>query len=147
MRPDAVGVSVLPPKTDTRYLARMQEVFVRTRIIEVDQSHYATRNRDELFSGGEVFHSAKNTNGGSVDTPVARFFVTKPEIGAEGYHPHSRVDCVVFHSALVPDPASLARRLTDELLARRPVQEPLWLGWWTGQELSGEARGEVFDFD
>ena len=80
-----------------------------------------------------------------MSTPIARYFITRPDIGAEGYHPHSRIDCIVRDHELAPAEEWLARRLVAVLLERAVVAEPLWVSWHRAEELGGDAYGEVFD--
>jgi len=113
----------------------------------IDPSYYVQPDADGDFRNGAIFHIQRNAHGGSTSTPVGRYFTTRPWIGAEGYHPHSRVDCIVRDHQLAPDERWLAQRLTEELLSRSIIAEPFWLSWHRARELGGEAHGEVFDLD
>jgi len=115
--------------------------------LPIDTNYYATSDAEGEFRNGEIFHIERNPRGGSVSTPIGRYFTTRPSTGAEGFHPHSRIDCIVRDHELAPAEDWLARRLVVALLERAVVAEPLWLSWHRAKELGGEARGEVFDFD
>lgn len=115
--------------------------------LPIDMNFYVTSDAEGGFEHGEIFHIERTGQGGSIATPIGRYFTTKPNIGAEGYHPHSRIDCVVRDHKLAPAEDWLARRLVDALLKDALVAEPLWVSWHRAKELGGEARGEVFDFD
>lgn len=96
---------------------------------------------------GEVYHIVKNRHGGSISTPIARFFVSSPPLSVEGFNDHRRVDCYVRKHELAPEQRWLAKRLTDSLIERGVVTQPIWLSWHSSVEISGEALGEVFDLD
>lgn len=115
--------------------------------LPIDTNFYVTSDAEGGFRNGEIFHLERTVQGGSLATPIGRYFTTKPNIGAEGYHPHSRIDCFVRDHELAPAEDWLARRLVDALLKSAVVAEPLWVSWHRAKELGGEARGEVFDFD
>jgi len=115
--------------------------------LPLDPKFFARSDAEGRFQNGEIFHIKRNSQGGTVSTPIARYFTTRPEIGAEGYHPHWRIDCTVRDHGLAPAEDWLARRLVDALLERGAVTEPVWVSWHRAKELGGEARGEVFDFD
>ena len=114
--------------------------------LKIGESFYLVPNQGERFSGGEVFHEATNAFGGSASTPVARVFLTAPDVGAaEGVEQHMRLDCFVRDHVLAPDPAWLARVVCHQLLRQGWVQEPLWLEWCqTTSPHGGEAIGAVF---
>lgn len=113
--------------------------------LPIDADYHVAPHRDG-FRSGIVFHIKRNAVGsGWVSTPIARFFVTRPDIGAEGYNLYERLDCYVRDHPLSPDDGWLARRLADALLAEGVVTEPLWIGWHHARESGGEARGQVFE--
>lgn len=113
--------------------------------LALDPSFYITTNANGNFHSGIVFHVSRNTSGGSTSTPVAYYFVWRPDVGVEGYHLHWRIDCFVHDHQLAPVPRWLGTTLADALLNAGSVSEPLWVSWHSSNELAGEARGEVFD--
>lgn len=115
--------------------------------LPIDTNLFITSDAEGGFRHGEIFHVERNAHGGSLETPIGRYFVTKPNIGVEGFHPHSRIDCFVRDHELTPAEEWLTRRLVDALLKNSIVTEPLWISWHRAKEIGGEARGEVFDFD
>jgi hypothetical protein len=115
--------------------------------LSIDTNFYVTSDAEGGFRHGEIFHIERGGQGGSLATPIGRFFTTESNIGVEGYHPHSRIDCFVRDHELAPTEDWLARRLVDALLKSGVVSEPLWVSWHRAKEVGGEARGEVFDFD
>src|SRR5687768_6348238 len=115
--------------------------------LPLSDSFYAAGDIDGNLGSGEAYHIVRNRFGGSVDTPIARFYITRPEIGAEGVHPHSRLDCFVRRHSLSPSPEWLARTLADALIAHGALAEPAWISWHASEEVGGEPRGEVFDPD
>ena len=96
---------------------------------------------------GEVFHVARNEHGGSVWTPVVQYFAWRPSTGAEGFHPHWRLDCFVRDHELAPDHEWVGKALANALTSQGGISEPLWVSWHRSRELGGEARGQVFDLD
>jgi hypothetical protein len=101
----------------------------------------------EKFSesrSGEVFHIVRNSSGGSVSTPIARFAAFYPKFAEEGFHRHWRLDCYVRRHKLAPKPEWLGERLAESLLERHVVEEPLWVSWHMSEELKGKAYGVVF---
>jgi hypothetical protein len=108
-------------------------------------AYYVTSDADGGFRHGAIFHIVRNKHGGSISTIVGRFHTWRPDIPPEGYHPHWRIDCYVCDEGFAPD--WLAKLLADALVGRGAVSEPLWLGWHRTNEIGGESRGEVFDFD
>lgn len=101
----------------------------------------------EGWANGEVYHIKRNRFGGSISTPVARYFLSTPPLRAEGFHPHQRLDCFVRKHRRVPRGNWLARRLADCLVERGLIQRPVWISWHEAKEVGGEALGEVFDFN
>lgn len=117
------------------------------KTLPVDTNLFITSDAEGGFRHGEIFHVERNADGGTLNTPIGRYFTTKPNIEVEGYHPHSRIDCFVREHELAPAEEWLTRRLSDVLLKNAIVEEPLWISWHRAKEIGGEARGEVFDFD
>jgi hypothetical protein len=117
--------------------------------LDLSPDYVAEGAADGAFGSGVIYHFAPNQTGrGGVFTPVGRFHVWNPTIGAEGYNPHQRIDCYLRDAhELAPDPAWMTRALCDALVRNGTVREPVWLGWHRSTELGGEPRGEVFDFD
>ncbi|ADV14936.1 hypothetical protein Mesci_5929 [Mesorhizobium ciceri biovar biserrulae WSM1271] len=115
--------------------------------LNLSPDYYAVSDAAGLFQNGVIFHISRNRSGGSVSTPVGRFYVSRPEIPPEGYFPHCRLDCYVDDDSLSPEAAWLARVLLDKLILAGAASEPIWLSWHQSNELGGEHRGEVFDFD
>jgi hypothetical protein len=114
--------------------------------LHLNPDFYITPDADGAFRQGQILHVKRNAvGGGSVATPVGRYFAWRPDIGAEGYHPYWRLDCFVRDHELAPAEDWLARQLADALLGSGIVSEPLWLGWHRATEMGGEARGEVFN--
>src|SRR5262245_40636227 len=95
---------------------------------------------------GEVCHVVRNSAGGAISTPVARFFAWRP-VHAENFHPHCRVDCFVRAHEVSPDPKVLGKALAEALLSKAICTEPLWVSWHRSEELGGTNFGEVFDLD
>ncbi|KAA3448548.1 hypothetical protein C7I87_21380 [Mesorhizobium sp. SARCC-RB16n] len=115
--------------------------------LNLSTDYYATSDADGRFQHGVIFHITRNKAGGSISTPVGRFYTWRPEIHPEGYFDHSRVDCYVDDHRLAPEPSWLARTLLGALVELGSVSEPIWLGWHRSKELDGEERGKVFDLD
>ncbi|RVG73601.1 hypothetical protein CN223_25215 [Sinorhizobium meliloti] len=115
--------------------------------IDLSSDFYAEPSGDGTFVHGRVYHIARNADGGSLSTPVARFYVTQPRLPVEGYHEHMRLDCFVNDRKLVPEPDRLAQLLLHALVRQQAISEPLWLSWHYSEELAGQNYGDVFDFD
>jgi len=115
--------------------------------VQIDPNFYVQSDADGNFRTGQIFHIARNSHGGSMSTPIGRYFITLPNIGAEGYNTHSRMDCFVRSPPLAPAEDWLAKCLLGALLAGGFVAEPVWVSWHRAEELGGEARGAVFDLD
>lgn len=93
---------------------------------------------------GEIYHVRRNTVGkGSVSTPIAGFFVWRPNILYA--KPHWRVDCFVRDHPLAEDPKGLGRMLTDKLVELELCEEPIWTSWYVSSEAGGERRGDLWD--
>lgn len=115
--------------------------------LPLTEDFFATPDGEGKYLHGRVYHQALNEHGGGVLTPIARYFVWPADIGPEGFHPHSRVDCFVRDHELAPPEDWLARRLADALLRHGVIEEPVWVSWHLARETGGEARGGVCDFD
>ena len=115
--------------------------------LPIDSNFYVRSDAEGGFRNGEIFHSERTVQGGSIATPVGCYFTTKPDIPEEGFNPHSRIDCFLWDHELTPAEDWLTRRLVDALLLSAVVAEPLWVSWHRAKELGGEARGEVYNFD
>lgn len=113
--------------------------------ISIDADFYAQSDAGGQFQNGQIFHIERNSDGGSTSTPIGCYFITRPDIGAEGFYPHSRMDCFVRNHRLAPAEDWLAKRLLEALLANKNIAEPIWVSWHRADELGGEARGAVFD--
>lgn len=86
----------------------------------------------------------RNRAGGSVNTPVAFYFMWRPEY-VEGVHAHWRVDCFVREHPLAPEPTTVGRTLVAALIREGLCAEPIWLSVHQSKELMGQAFGEVFE--
>lgn len=69
--------------------------------IALSPDFYVLGDREGL-TNGEVYHIQRNRSGGSVSTPVARYFISTPPSEAEGFHLHRRLDCFVQKHRLAP---------------------------------------------
>ena len=99
------------------------------------------------FLHGEIFHvNANRLGSGSVSTPVARYFVTRPT-HVEEVRPHWRLDCYVRRHRLAGNPEAMTRALAQSLVAQGHCPEPMWLGWHRSTELGGDTRGDLWDLD
>jgi hypothetical protein len=117
------------------------------RQLELSQSYYAEGDGAGTFQSGQVYHVIRNVEGGSWNTPIARFFISTPLLSPEGYHPHQRLDCFVRNHELSPPPEWLGRVLADALVSSGSLVEPFWVSWHMADELDGEERGQVFDYE
>ena len=95
---------------------------------------------------GELYHVARNSAGGATLTPIARYFVWRPEF-VEGFNGYWRVDCFVRQHALSPDPMELGESLVAALIREGLCSEPIWMAAHRSDELTGKAYGEVFSDD
>lgn len=95
---------------------------------------------------GEVYHVQRNSSGGAVLTPIARYFGWKPEF-VEGFNPHWHVDCFVRVHELAPDAMSTGQALVAALMREGLCSEPIWLSVHKSEELEGQAYGAVFEDD
>ncbi|RUX48450.1 MAG: hypothetical protein EOS58_06905 [Mesorhizobium sp.] len=115
--------------------------------LDLSSNFYVEWSANGDLKSGRIFHIERNASGGSLSTPVARFFMTNARIPAEGFFPHQRLDCFVSNTEFVSKPEQLARDLFKALSSRNLIDEPTWLGWHVAEEQGGAAFGEVFDFD
>ena len=95
---------------------------------------------------GELYHVVRNSAGGATMTPIARYYVWKPQF-IEGFHEHWRVDCFVRQHKLAPDPKTIGEALVQALKTQELCDEPIWLSCYDSKEVAGQAYGEVFDYD
>lgn len=117
------------------------------RRLDLDANFYAVSDSEGDFRSGEIFCIERIQRGGSVATQIARYFVTRPQVGAEGVHHHWRVDCFTLRHRLAPPEDWLAQRLIEALLRSALISEPIWLSWHRSAETGGMPFGEVFDLD
>lgn len=110
----------------------------------VHDSYEASCQSSEGFAAGELHHVARNSSGGSVLTPIARFFCTRP-VFTEGFNRYWRVDCYIREHKLAPDPEWAGKNLVEALKREGVCAEPIWVSWHRSSELGGEAQGEVFE--
>ncbi|WP_069058161.1 hypothetical protein [Sinorhizobium sp. RAC02] len=115
--------------------------------LDLSPDFYINWSAGDDFRSGQIYHFKRNKTGGSLSTPVARFFITSARIAAEGFFPHHRLDCFISNTELVLKPEQLARDLFEALKSSGLVGEPTWLGWHVAEERGGAPYGEVFDFD
>ncbi|MND28952.1 hypothetical protein D3C80_194490 [compost metagenome] len=115
--------------------------------LDLSPDFYVEWPADNDFSSGRIYHIGRNNAGGSLSTPVARFFITSAKIPAEGFFPHQRLDCFISNTKLVLKPEQLARDLFRVFKSRELIGEPTWLSWHVAEEQGGAPFGEVFDFD
>ena len=95
---------------------------------------------------GHIYHVVRNSSGGARLTPIARYFVWRPEF-VEGYHKYWRVDCFVQQHKLSPEPMSLGESLVAALVREQLCAEPIWMSAHTSSEIKGKVYGEVFSDD
>jgi hypothetical protein len=114
--------------------------------LDLSSEFYAESSDWESFPQGEVFHFVGNARGGSLSVQVARFYVSRPRLHAEGVHQHTRLDCFVSDRKLVPKPDRLARLLLTALTNKKTISEPIWLSWHHSTEIGGQAHGDLFDY-
>ncbi len=112
-------------------------------ISEKFEADYVEEEKSRI---GEVYFIERNSSGGAMLTPIARFFAWRPA-STEGFHPHWRVDCFVRQHKLAPEAGWLGKALTEALIQNDICERPIWTSWHTSEELQGEAFGEVFDLD
>lgn len=96
---------------------------------------------------GEIHHVRGSRGGsGSVSTPIARYFVWRPEY-IEGAAPHWRIDCYFKKHKLAGDPKTLSRLLANNLQNAGLCDTPIWVSWHRSDEISGESIGTLFTDD
>jgi hypothetical protein len=93
---------------------------------------------------GEIYHVARNASGGATLTPVANYFVWRPEF-VEGFQPHWSVDCFVRQHKLAPEPTRLAELLVSALVREGLIAEPIWMSAYRSEEIAGKKYGDVFE--
>ena len=98
----------------------------------------------ENARAGDLYHVSRNSSGGANFTPIAYFFVWRPEF-TEGFNRFWRVDCFVRQHKLSPDPIELGEWLVDALVKNELCAEPIWMSAHRSQELGGKAYGDIYD--
>ena len=93
---------------------------------------------------GEIYHVARNSAGGAILTPIALYFVWRPEF-VENFNPYWRVDCFVRKHKLAPRPMVLGEDLVSSLTKEKLCEEPIWLSVHESVELNGKEYGNIFD--
>ncbi|MEP1537364.1 MAG: hypothetical protein ABJQ34_15435 [Paracoccaceae bacterium] len=112
---------------------------------ELNKKYHARGNETEHSRIGEIYHVSRNTfGGGSVSTPIARYFAWRPEY-IEGVNPHWRIDCFVREHKLAGNPKKLAQMLAAKLVEHEHCGNPIWISWHKSIEVGGEKRGELFE--
>jgi hypothetical protein len=96
---------------------------------------------------GEVLHVRRNSSGGSISTPIARFYAWRPGVQNEVYRAHWHVDCFVLDHRLSPDPSVAGTALVQALFREGLCSEPLCVSWHRSKEVGGREFGEVFERD
>ena len=114
--------------------------------IAVSDKFEANYVADEKSRIGEIFFVERNSAGGAILTPIARFFAWRPSY-FEGLHPHWRVDCFVRKHKLAPEAGWLGKVLTEALIQNDICELPIWTSWHSSEELHGAAFGNIFDPD
>ncbi|MGL4635025.1 MAG: hypothetical protein ACRCWF_03510 [Beijerinckiaceae bacterium] len=117
------------------------------RTLALDPTFYIEADEVGVFHSGLIYHILRNSQGGSVSTPIGRYFTSRPALQAEGILPHWRIDCFVIEHKLAPQADWLGKALANALIKSASVTEPLWVSWHSSKELGGEPMGDVFDFD
>lgn len=116
--------------------------------IDLSSEYYLKGGDRNSLQHGEVYHTARDARGtGSVSTAVARFYVSRPAVPAEGVHPHTRLDCFVSDRRLVSKPEHLAQLVLKALVDHGALSGPIWVSWHSANEIGGQALGDLFDFD
>ncbi len=95
---------------------------------------------------GDIHHVERHSSGGSLNTPIARFFVHRPGY-IEGVNPHWRIDCFVKNHSFSATPEMLGRSLASALIKADYCPPPVWVSWHESAELAGEAIGDLFEVD
>jgi len=113
---------------------------------DLDKTYWADCTTTGEIHIGEAYHIVRNSSGGSVSTPIARYFVWPPPY-IEGCFKHTRVDCFVRDHELSPAPDFLGKLLVTGLIREGLLQEPFWLSFHKSDEIGGLAYGEVFGDD
>lgn len=114
---------------------------------DLNEKFHASGSETSEARIGEIYHVRRNWIGsGSVSTPIARYFVWRPEY-TEGVAPHWRVDCYFRKHKLAGDPKSLSRLLCNNLQNAGLCEAPIWVSWHESDEISGESIGTLFADD
>jgi hypothetical protein len=117
---------------------------IRVRRFDLSDTWRADCSVSETLRVGEIYHVVQNSAGGTILTPIARFFVWRPTY-MEGFNLHWRVDCFVRQHPLSPEPIPLGESLVDALVRECLCDGPIWMSAHTGRELEGKAYGDVFE--
>ena len=125
---------------------RPQIKFVFMQRFDLDKQFSADCVVTDKTRIGEIYHVARNWAGGSISTPIARYFVWRP-VFVEGYNEFWRVDCFVRQHDLSPDPMKLGETLIAALIREGLCNEPIWVSAHASKELGGKEYGEVFTDD
>ena len=112
----------------------------------VSDSFEADAVVSEENCAGEIYHVVRNSAGGKLLTPIARYFAWKPQF-AEGFNSHWRVDCFVSQHHLSPDPTCLGNLLVLALMREQICTKPIWMSAHSSDELDGKVYGDVFSDD
>ena len=96
---------------------------------------------------GDIFHVEYNSHGGSNATPIAKFWVCRPPVPAEGFRAHWQVNCYVRVHPMSPPAALVGQALVHALVREGKCAEPIWLSNYLGTEVEGQEFGEVFSYD
>ena len=120
---------------------------MRIERCDLADSYEAECQISEEHQVGDIYHRRGNRVGsGATLTPVARFFVWRPDY-SEGVNSHWRVDCYVKRHRLSGAPEKLAKALSAALLERGICEAPIWIGWHRSEEQGGQAVGDLFELD
>jgi len=87
---------------------------------------------------GELFHVAKNSAGGALMTPIARYFIWRPEF-VEGFKKHWRIDCFIRDHELAPAAKTLKEALVPARKKEGLCEEPVWLSLHQREEVEDAA--------
>ncbi len=118
-----------------------------SKIIKLSSKYDADYFISDKSIFGEIYHVNRNLLGsGCTQTPIARYYGTRPEF-IEGFHPHWSIHCYVRIHKLSPSPEKIAPLLVSALLSNSIIEKPIWLSWHKEEELGGTDFGEVFEED
>lgn len=96
---------------------------------------------------GQIYHIVRNEFGGSILTPVGRWFAWQASGDVECFHDRWRVDCFVRDHSLAPEPMPIGEALVSHLMREKICSEPLWLSVHRSDELDGKPYGNVYQDD